>query len=143
MRGEQSVVEGYRFLASVLGVAFDIYLFSDTARPRFADINTPYRHDRAWGGDNTDAYYAFAPIDPRRTYRISGTRGDSIYFSLTIYNEPSPGQWSNRVVGIVNDADLDLRRRRPVLVHGRAEPARGLRRPVHRAHRRRGRRGDA
>jgi hypothetical protein len=106
VRGEQSVVEGYRFLASVLGVAFDIYLFSDTARPRFADINTPYRHDRAWGGDNTDAYYAFAPIDPRRTYRVSGTRGDSVYFSLTIYNEPSPGQWSDRVVGLVNDADL-------------------------------------
>lgn len=106
VRGEQSVVEGYRFLATVLGVAFDIYLFSDTARPRFADINTPWRQDRAWGGDNTDAYYAFAPIDPRRTYRISGSRGDSIYFSVTIYNEPEPGAWSNRVVGIVNDSDL-------------------------------------
>ncbi len=108
VRGEQSVVEGYRFLTTLLGVAFDIYLFSDTARPRFADINTPFRQDRAWGGDNTDAYYAFAPIDPRRTYRISGTRGDSIYFSLTVYNEPSPGQWSDRVVGIVNDADLKI-----------------------------------
>lgn len=106
VRGEQSVAEGYRFLATVLGVAFDIYLFSDPARPRFADINTPWRQDRAWGGDNTDAYYAFAPIDPKRTYRITGTRGDSIYFSLTIYNEPAPGEWSNRVVGIVNDADL-------------------------------------
>jgi hypothetical protein len=106
VRGEQSVVEGYRFLATVLGVAFDVYLFADSARPRFVDINTPYRHDRAWGGDNTDAYYAYAPVDPVRTYRISGTRGDSIYFSLTVYNEPSPGRWSDRVVGIVNDADL-------------------------------------
>lgn len=106
VRGEQSVVEGYRFLATVLGVAFDVYLFADPARPRFVDVNTPYRHDRAWGGDNTDAYYSYAPIDPTRTYQISGTRGDSIYFSLTIYNEPSPGKWSDRVVGIVNDSDL-------------------------------------
>ena len=108
VRGEQTVVEGYRFLATVLGVAFDVCLFADPARPRFVDINTPFRHDRAWGGDNTDAYYAYAPIDPRRTYRIHGRRGDSIYFSLTVYNEPSPGQWSDRVVGIVNDADLDF-----------------------------------
>ncbi len=103
---EQTVVEGYEFLATVMGVAFDIYLFSDTERPRFVDINTPDRRDRAWGGDNTDAYYAFAPVDPANTYRISGRRGDSTYFSLTVYNEPSPGQWSDRVVGIVNDSDL-------------------------------------
>ena len=77
----------------------------------------------------------------RRTYRISGTRGDSIYFSLTVYNEPSPGQWSNRVVGIVNDADLELRRRGSVLVHGRPDAARGLRRALHRADRRCGRGG--
>ena len=106
VRGEQAVAEGYRFLATVLGVAFDTYLFADPARPRFVDINTPFRADRAWGGDNTDAYYCLATLDPRRTYRVSGTTGDSVYFSLTVYNEPSPGQWSNRVVGIVNDGDL-------------------------------------
>jgi hypothetical protein len=105
--GEQSVAEGYRFLATVMGVACDIFLFSDPARPRFVDINTPFRPDRAWGGDNTDAYYAFAPLDPARTYRVSGTRGDSVYFSLTVYNEPEPGQWSDRVVGVVNDSDLE------------------------------------
>jgi hypothetical protein len=108
LHDELAVAEGYEFLATILGVAFDIYLFSDAARPRFVDINTPTRRDRAWGGDNTDAYYAFAPIDPRITYRISGTRGDSAYFSLTIYNEPAPGQWSDRVVGIVNDSDLSF-----------------------------------
>jgi hypothetical protein len=106
VRGEQAVVEGYRFLATILCVGFDVYLFADPARPRFVDINTPFRHDRAWGGDNTDAYYAYVPVDPKRTYRIFGTKGDSIYFSLTVYNEPSPGQWSDRVVGIVNDTDL-------------------------------------
>jgi hypothetical protein len=108
VRSEQSVAEGYRFLATMVGIGFDLYLFADSARPRFIDVNTPSRPDRRWGGDNTDAYYAFAPIDPERTYRIRGQRGDSVYFSLTIYNEPAPGQWSDRVVGIVNDSDLSF-----------------------------------
>lgn len=105
---ERAVVEGYRQLLTALGVALDTYLFADPARPIFLDLNTPYRRDRAWGGDNTDAWYAFTPIDPSRTYRIGGTRGDSDYFSLTVYNEPAPGEWSNRIVGILNDTDLEV-----------------------------------
>jgi hypothetical protein len=105
---EQSVAEGYRFLATALGIALDTYLYADRARPSFVDVNTPFRRDRRWGGDNTDAWYCLAPIDPTRTYRVTGDPGDSTYFSLTVYNEPSPGEWSNRVVGIVNDTDLAL-----------------------------------
>jgi hypothetical protein len=48
------------------------------------------------------------PVDPRRRYRISGNRGDSVYFSVTAYNEPSPGAWSDRVVALVRDSDLDV-----------------------------------
>ena len=105
---EQSVAEGYRFLATAMGIALDTYLFADRDRPVFVDVNTPFRRDRRWGGDNTDAYYCYAPLDPSRTYRIEGHRGDSTYFSLTVYNEPSPGEWSNRIVGILNDTDLDI-----------------------------------
>jgi Protein of unknown function (DUF1214) len=108
VHGQRAVVEGYRSVLTALGVALDTYLFADPSRPIFLDVNTPYRRDRAWGGDNTDAWYSFTPIDPARTYRISGSRGDSDYFSLTVYNEPSPGEWSNRIVGIVNDTDLEL-----------------------------------
>ena len=106
VRGERAAVDGYRALATALGVALDSYLFADPARPAFVDVNTPFRRDRRWGGDNTDAWYAFTPIDPTRTYRVRGRRGDSVYFSLTVYNEPAPGEWSNRVVAIVNDSDL-------------------------------------
>ncbi len=108
VRDEQSVANGYRSLLTALGVALDAYLFGDPLRPIFVDVNTPYRRDRAWGGDNTDAWYSFTPIEPGRTYRISGSRGDSDYFSLTVYNEPSPGAWSDRIVGIVNDTDLEI-----------------------------------
>src|SRR5208282_2132086 len=91
-----------------LSVALDIYLYADTSRPLFVDCNTPFRRDRSWGGDNTDAYYSMVALDPQRRYRVSGQRGDSTYFSLTVYNEPGPGQWSNRIIGIVNDSDLEI-----------------------------------
>lgn len=105
---EPGVVGGYRMLLSLLGVALDTYVFPDTARPTFVETVTPHRRDRRWGGDNTDAWYHLATLDPARTYRVSGRRNDSVYFSLTVYNEPAPGAWSDRVVGVVNDTDLEL-----------------------------------
>lgn len=105
---DRHVADGYRMLATTLGVAFDTYLFAEPSRPQFVAVNTPFRRDRRWGGDNTDAYYYICPVDPRRRYRISGNKGDSVYFSVTAYNEPSPGAWSDRIVAIVRDTDLDI-----------------------------------
>ncbi len=105
---DRHVADGYRTLAATLGVAFDAYLFPEPGRPQFVAVNTPFRRDRRWGGDNTDAYYFMCPVDPKRRYRISGNKGDSVYFSVTAYNEPSPGAWSDRVVAIVRDSDLDV-----------------------------------
>jgi hypothetical protein len=105
---DRHIADGYRMLATTLGVAFDTYLFADPGRPQFVAVNTPFRRDRRWGGDNTDAYYYVCPVDPQRRYRISGNKGDSVYFSVTAYNEPSPGAWSDRVVAIIRDTDLDV-----------------------------------
>ncbi|AGZ51592.1 DUF1214 domain-containing protein [Mycobacterium kansasii] len=105
---DRHLADGYRMLAATLGVAFDAYLFPEPGRPQFVAVNTPFRRDRRWGGDNTDAYYLMCPVDPARRYRISGNKGDSAYFSVTAYNEPSPGAWSDRVVAIVRDGDLDI-----------------------------------
>ncbi len=105
---DRHVADGYRMLATTLGVAFDTYLFADSSRPQWVELNTPFRSDRRWGGDNTDAYYFMCPVDPTRRYRISGNKGDSVYFSVTAYNEPSPGAWSDKVVAIVRDDDLDI-----------------------------------
>ncbi len=105
---DRHVADGYRTLATTLGVAFDTYLFTEPGRPQFVAVNTPFRRDRRWGGDNTDAYYFICPVDPARRYRISGNAGDSVYFSVTAYNEPSPGAWSDKVVSLVRDSDLDI-----------------------------------
>lgn len=103
---EPGIVNGYRMLATILGVGLDIYLYPDKSRPVWVDTVTPFRRDRRWGGDNTDAAYAFVTFDPARTYRIWGTRNDSVYFSVTVYNEPAPGAWSDKVIGVINDTDL-------------------------------------
>ena len=89
--GPRGAADGYRMALTALGVALDTYLFADPGRPLFVDVASPAGRSRRWGGDNTDSWYSFTPIDPRRTYRISGQRGDSTYFCFTVYNEPRPG----------------------------------------------------
>ena len=38
---DRHVADGYRMLATTLGVAFDTYLFADPSRPTWVEINTP------------------------------------------------------------------------------------------------------
>ena len=102
---EPSVLEGYRWIFSILAVGLDAYVWADKDRPRFVDIVGPYRK---WGGDNADAYYQYAPLDPRRTYRVHGTVGDAVYLSLTVYGGPDDGRYSERIVGTLNHRDLDI-----------------------------------
>ena len=47
-------------------------------------------------------------VSPDRRYRISGNKGDAIYFAITGYNEPSPGAWSDKVVLHKHDTDMDV-----------------------------------
>jgi hypothetical protein len=102
---DQGVIEGYKWLFSILAVGLDAHVWADTARPRFVDIVGPYKK---WGGDNADAFYLYAPIDPTLTYRVSGVRRDSVYLSLTVYGGPRDGRYSERIVGTVNDRDIDF-----------------------------------
>ena len=82
---ELSVLEGYKWIFSILAVGLDAHVWADPARPRFVDIVGPYRK---WGGDNADAYYQYAPIDPARTYVVTGRKGDADYLSLIGLRRP-------------------------------------------------------
>lgn len=108
VRGELAVAEGYEFLATMLGLSLDVTLFADPVAPRFHDVLTPFRRDRRWGGDNTDAYYSYVVIDPMRTYRLSGAANGSSLYSIAVYNEPEPGAWPNRTIGVLYDEDMPL-----------------------------------
>jgi hypothetical protein len=97
---EPDRLDGYRWIFSLLAVGLDAYVWADTGRPRFVDIVGPHRK---WGGDNSDAFYQLAPIDPARTYRVRCVPGDAGYLSLTVYGGPDDGRYSERIVGTLND----------------------------------------
>ncbi len=99
---ETTLLEAHKWILSILQVAAEVQLWADTARPRLVEIAGPYLK---WGGDNADAFYGFAPIDPTRTYRITTWPGDAAYLSLTIYGGPNDGRYSERIVGTVNSRD--------------------------------------
>jgi hypothetical protein len=96
---ETTLLEAHKWILSILQVAGDVQLWADTARPRFVDIVGPYKK---WGGDNADAFYCYAPIDPARTYHVTVEPGDAVYLSLTVYGGPNDGRYSTRIVGTVN-----------------------------------------
>ncbi|HEX8802582.1 MAG TPA: hypothetical protein VF743_00270, partial [Acidimicrobiales bacterium] len=102
---EQFTVETYRWILSIAQVAFDCFVWGDRDNPRFVDIVGPYKK---WGGDNADAFYQWVPLDPTRTYRVTGRRGDAVYLSLTVYGGPDDGRYSDRIVGTVNDRMVDV-----------------------------------
>jgi len=102
---EADLLDGYRLAFSLLRVATDAYVWADPARPLLVDVIHPYLK---WGGDNSDAYYQLTPIDPARTYRVSGNRGDAVYLSMTVYGGPDDGRYSDRIVATINDRDLEI-----------------------------------
>lgn len=99
---DQQVLEGYKWIFSILAVALDTQVWGDPANPRFVDIVGPYKK---WGGDNADAFYQFAPVHPDHTYKVTGKTGDAVYLSLTVYGGPRDGHYSERIIGTVNDRD--------------------------------------
>lgn len=101
-----TVLEGYRWIFSILSVGLDAFVWGDVTAPRFIDIVGP---TRKWGGDNADAFYQYAPLDPSRTYRVTASRADAAYFSLTVYGGPDDGRYSERIVATVNDRDPAVR----------------------------------
>ncbi|MBV9485337.1 MAG: DUF1214 domain-containing protein [Frankiaceae bacterium] len=98
-------LESYLWLFSILHVGILGQVWADPARPQFVDIVGPYLK---WGGDNADAFYQYVPIDPARTYRVTGHRGDAVYLSITVYGGPSDGHYSERIVGSLNDREFEV-----------------------------------
>ena len=101
---ETTLLEAHKWVLSILQVAAEVNLWADKARPRFTEIVGPYKK---WGGDNSDAFYYYAPIDPTRTYRVRLCPGDAVYMSLTVYGGPDDGRYSTRIVGSANSQETE------------------------------------
>ena len=97
---DASILEGYKWIFSIAQVGLDAFVWGDKARPHFVDI---VGRTKKWGGDNADAFYCYAPIDPARTYRVTADRGDAVYWALTVYGGPDDGRYSERIVGSLSD----------------------------------------
>jgi hypothetical protein len=102
---EQSALEGFPWMLSLLHVGALTQIWADPAHPAFVDIVGP---EMKWGGDNADATYCHTAVDPDLTYRVWGNRGDAVYFSLTVYGGPRDGRYSERIVGSINDEGLEF-----------------------------------
>lgn len=104
LKDPAAILEGYRWMFTIVQVALDIYVWGDINKPRFAEIVGPHKK---WGGDNSDAFYFATPIAPDKTYRITVDPGSAVYMSLTIYGGPSDGHWSTRIVGTLNTTEME------------------------------------
>ena len=99
-----SVIEGYRWIFTMVQVAFDCFVWADKDRPFFVDIVGRYKK---WGGDNVDAYYQYAALDPRRTYRVHLDAGGAAYLSLSVYEGPDDGQPAEGITGSLHLGEME------------------------------------
>jgi hypothetical protein len=110
--GADEQAEGYRYALELLRLAIDFFCDQDWSRPRFMPFSSPLTNHtgelpikRIQGGANPDGYYDFAVIDPRRTYRISGVRGNGCYLSFS-FSGGRDGAWPDRTVSTLNDTTM-------------------------------------
>ncbi|MDG2026046.1 MAG: DUF1214 domain-containing protein [Acidimicrobiales bacterium] len=99
------VVEGYRYVGQILGVASELLIEADPDHPRLASMASPARKLQ---GDNPDALYHHARISGDRSYRIFGSIGQAIYTSFTVHARDENGAIAGAVLADVNDRDFDV-----------------------------------
>ncbi|SPM29756.1 DUF1214 domain-containing protein [Mycobacterium terramassiliense] len=82
-------VDAFRFLTQNLGQAFDLAL--ETRDTRYPVLHTFCGPTRKLGGDCADFTYQQAWIDGRSAYRLTGNRGTSRFFNVTVHGPRIPG----------------------------------------------------
>jgi hypothetical protein len=102
-RTEQEAVEGMRWLLRVMAMSVEVAADANPRTPHFQRMDTEVRKV---GGDNPDAEYAYAQIDGRHDYVISGNVGTVRYLGFTF--TAGHGMTPRRQVAYLSDRDLDL-----------------------------------
>ncbi len=99
------VGEGLRAVMHMLQGALVSNFEEDGGHPSFRRIVSP---TRKFTGDNSDALYYDAPIDPALSYVVSGSIAGAVYVSLTIEEAATEGRFGTRTAGVINDTQFDV-----------------------------------
>ncbi len=99
------VAGAHRALMHILEAGLVGYFEQDARTPDFRRIVTP---SRKLTGDNSDAIYFDASLDPQFTYLIRGEMNQAVYFSMTIEEGAEDGHLPKATCGVINDLDIDI-----------------------------------
>ena len=77
----------------------------DPDRPRWRRIVSPTRKAL---GDNPDAIYFEAAVNPKYEYRVTGNLAGAVYTSFTVEAGAVEGKYSTRTTGVINDTQIDV-----------------------------------
>lgn len=94
-----------RLLSRNIGLAL-MFEF-ENKDPKHPELLHYFNPIRKQGGDNTDALYVGAPINGVDTYRISGKRGSSHYFGVTVV-ETGDTPWGGGVASMIFGDELKV-----------------------------------
>jgi hypothetical protein len=98
--------EARRFMAHTLQAALEFWTDADPARPVFTRFVGPHKKLL---GDNPDALYYFAAIDPKGRYVVRGNVAGAVYTSFTIEKGSGDGRGSKGLTATLNDSEFDVR----------------------------------
>lgn len=101
----EDVAGAHRALMHILEAGLVGYFEQDARTPNFRRIVTP---SRKLTGDNSDAIYFDAPVDPEFVYRVRGEMNGAAYFSMTIEEGAADGSLPTATCGVLNDTEIDV-----------------------------------
>ncbi len=122
------LADARRSVMHALQHALEIFLEGDRARPNFKRFVTP---EKKLLGDNPDAIYFHAWVDPRHSYRIRGNIADATYTSFTVELGTAEGGMSTGVGATLNDTqfETDADGNYEIIVSARKKPGNWLELP--------------
>ncbi len=100
----EDIAGSHRALMHILEAGLVGNFEQDARTPNFRRIVTP---SRKLTGDNGDAIYFDAPVDPRYSYVIRGNYNSAAYFSMTIEEGAEDEGMANKTAGVLNDTLIE------------------------------------
>lgn len=103
--GAKDRAAGIRYLARNISLALDKEC--ENADPLHPQLTHIMDWRRKQGGDNPDGLYLTAPVNGTDAYRLSGTRGSSQYFAITV-TESGSSPWGGKAIATLLDTTIQL-----------------------------------